>query len=232
MRIALCDDEKKENDHLRALIEAYALKMDYDITCKAFTRGEDLLREDKFDLYFLDFIMEGMDGIRVADALKEKFNQAVTICYLTNYESAAAQIINHRIYADGFLKKPVDTALLEEKLDQFYRLSFFKRYELKRNGAYQTVYAQDILYAEADGKHVRLHLFDRCEEFNYLLYELEEVLKPGGLFFRIHRSYLVNLMHVKQYDSRTVTLKNDVTLPLKAKGFKQAYQSFVFTLNR
>ena len=232
MRIALCDDEARENEHLAALIDAYARKMNYDIHCEAFTDGKTLLQQPKFDLYFLDFKMDGMDGIAVANALKEKFNQAVTICYLTNYESAAAEIINHRIYADGFLKKPVEGKLLEEKIDQFYRLSFFTRYELKKGGTYQTVYAQDILYAEADGKKTKIHFFDRTETFNYLLSEMEEMLGTGGLFCRIHRSFLVNLMHVEKYDSRCVTLKNGVVLPLKTRGFKEQYQSFIFMLNR
>ena len=124
MNIALLDDEAHENENLRAMIEAYAAKRNYDIHCEAFTDGRVLLQEKRFDLYFLDFRMEGMDGIEVAQALKEKYSHAVTICYLTNYAAAAAEIINHRIYADGFLKKPVEASLLEEKLDQFYSLSF------------------------------------------------------------------------------------------------------------
>ena len=231
MRIALCDDEARENEHLAALIDAYARKMNYDIHCEAFTDGKTLLQQPKFDLYFLDFKMDGMDGIAVANALKEKFNQAVTICYLTNYESAAAEIINHRIYADGFLKKPVEASLLEEKLDQFYSLSFFHRFELRRGSNYQTVYAQDILYAEADDKRVKLHLFDRVESFNYLLRDIEKILQSGGTFYRISRSFLVNMQYVDRYDAKSVTMKNGEVLPLKSKNFQQAYHDYMFLLN-
>ena len=231
MNIALLDDEMHENENLRAMIKVYAFERNYDIHCEAFTDGRELLKRDRFDLYFLDFRMETMDGIEVAKALKEKYNNAVTICYLTNYAAAAAEIINHRIYADGFLKKPVEASLLAEKLDQFYRLSYFHRFELRRGANRQTVYAQDILYVEADDKRVRLHLFDRVESYNYLLREIEKILQTGGVFYRVSRSYLVNMQYVDRYDAKSVTMKNGEVLPLKDKNFQQAYHDYMFLLN-
>lgn len=230
MRIALCDDEPNITEDLEQRIRAYAFKRDYEIECERFTDGRDLLERGKFDLYFLDFCMDAMNGIELAQALKEKYSHAVTICYLTNYDAAAAQIINQGIHAEGFLKKPVDDAQLEEKLDQFYRLSFFNRFELRRGKRYQTVFAQDILYVEADNKQVKLHLFDGVESYNYLLRDLEKLL-PAGLFYRIQRSYLVNLQYVDSYDAKSVTLKNGETLPLKAKDFQRAYHNFMFLFN-
>ena len=79
MRIAICDDEAHETVHLEQLIAAYAFKHDYDLQCERFTDGRDLLQREKFDLYFLDFYMAPMDGIAVAQALKEKFSHAVNL---------------------------------------------------------------------------------------------------------------------------------------------------------
>ena len=169
MRIAICDDEAHETVHLEQLIAAYAFNHDYDLQCERFTDGRDLLQREKFDLYFLDFYMAPMDGIAVAQALKEKFSHAVTVCYLTSYEGAAMQIINHRIYADGFLKKPVDPVLLEEKLDQFYRMSFFKRLELRNGKRFDTVYTQDILYVEAANKQVLFHMANGTAAYHYTM---------------------------------------------------------------
>jgi len=230
MRIALLDDEARETEQLEQLIRAYGFSRNYDLQCERFQSGSELLQRDKFDLYFLDFCMDGMNGIDVAKALKEKYSHAVTICYLTNYDAAAAQIINQGIHADGFLKKPVDQKQLEEKLDQFYRLSFFNRLELRQGKRFQTVFAQDILYAEADNKQIRLHLFDRVEDYNYLLRDFESLL-PAGLFFRVQRSYLVNLQYIDSYDAKSVRLKNGETLPLKSKDFQKAYHNYMFLVN-
>ena len=230
MRIALCDDEAFVTEQLSQLIARYAFERNYDMQCDRFTDGSALLEQGKYDLYFLDYRMDRMDGITLAKALKEKYRNAVTVCFLTSYDAAAAQIINQGVQADGFLKKPVDPKQLADKLDQFCRLSFFNRFELKQGKRFCTVYAQDVLYAEADDKQTRLHLFDRTEEFNYLLREIEKIL-PAGLFFRIHRSYLINLQYVDSYDAKSVTLRNGETLPLKAKDFQNAYHQFMFLFN-
>ena len=232
MKIAICDDEAHENANLRALIEDYVLKKDYDIRVDDYTDGRDLLKQPRYDLYFLDYKMDTMDGIAVAKGLKDAFNQAVTICYLTNYDGAAEEIINNRIHADGFLRKPVDRQKLYEKLDLFYKMSYFTRIELRRGTGFETVYAQEILFAEADDKRVTLHLADRDESFNYLLGDLEKLLEGCGLFYRIHRSYIINMLHVRRYDASRVILKNGVELPLKARGFKEKYQNFIFSQHR
>ena len=229
MRIALCDDEPRETQKLEALINAYAFKRNYAMQCVRFTDGRELLKQEKFDLYFLDFRMDVMDGIAVAQALKEKFSHAVTICYLTNYEAAAVQIINHRIHADGFLKKPVDPDELAEKLDQFYGMSFFKRLELRNGKRFDTVYTQDILYVEADNKQVKLHMASGVVEYHYTMGEIEAML--GDRFFRIQRSFLVNFQHVASYGARTVTMKNGDVLSLKNKGFADAFHNYMFLLN-
>ena len=149
-----------------------------------------------------------------------------------NSHFTAEEIINNRIHADGFLRKPVVREKLYEKLDMFYKMSYFTRIELKRGTGFETLYAQEILYAQADDKRVILHLADRDESFNYLLGDLEKVLESCGLFYRIHRSYIINLLHVRRYDSSHVELKNGVSLPLKARGFKEKYQSFIFSQHR
>ncbi len=230
LNVALLDDERAETERLSALIGAYALEKNYDIHCKCFQTGAALLAEPKFDLYILDFKMDGMDGIEVAEALQKKFSNAVTVCYLTNYESAAAQIINRRIYADGFLKKPVQPEELYEKLDKFYRASYFNRLELKRGGQYCTVYTQDVVYIEASGKKSVVHTQSGEEVFNYLLSEIAALVLPGGSFFRIHRSFIVNMRHVASYNGKSVTMKNGVTLPLKSRDFRAAYKNYVFDL--
>ena len=230
MRIAICDDEAHETVHLEQLIAAYAFKHDYDLQCERFTDGRDLLEREKFDLYFLDFYMEPMDGIAVAQSLKEKFSHAVTVCYLTSYEGAAMQIINHRIYADGFLKKPVDPVLLEEKLDQFYRMSYFKRLELRSGKRFDTVYTQDILYVEAANKQVLFHMANGTAAYHYTMGEIEAMI--GDRFFRIQRSFLINLQYVASYTAKTVTMQNGDVLSLKNKGFADAYHNYMFLLNR
>lgn len=232
MNIAICDDEIFETEHLERLINDYALQRDYDLHCRRFTSGAELLlQEEKFDLYFLDYKMGEMNGVELAQSLKEKFHRSVTVCFLTNYEAAALEVINNRVYADGFLKKPVDPVLLYDKLEQFYRASFSGRLELKKGKGYQTVYTQDVLYIEADGKRSIFHFDDHAESYNYLLTKLETDVLHNVCFYRIHRSFIVNLQYVARYDSKHVTLIDGTILPLKTRNFRDVYRDFLFQSN-
>ncbi len=232
MNIAICDDEIFETEHLEQLINTYAQQRDYDLHCRRFTSGAALLaQEEKFDLYFLDYKMGEMNGVELAQALKEKFHRSVTVCFLTNYEAAALEVINNRVYADGFLKKPVEPKLLYDKLEQFYRASFSGRLELKKGKGYQTVYTRDVLYIEADGKRSTFHFADRTENYNYQLTKLESEVLHNVCFYRIHRSFIVNLQYVLRYDSKTVTLTDGTVLPLKTRNFRDVYRDFLFQSN-
>lgn len=231
MRIALCDDEPRETEALSRLIEDYALRRDYDIRCERFSDGRALLQKERYDLYFLDYRMDAMDGIAVAKSLKEKFGNAVTICYLTSYDAAAAEIINQGVHADGFLKKPAEKQALERKLDQFYHTSYFDRFELRKGKSFRTLYAQDIIYVEAADKQVRIHTWDDAESYNYAIGEIGKML-PVNLFFRIQRSFIINFQYVYSYDAKSVTMRNGDTLSLKEKDFQRAYREYMFLLNR
>ena len=231
MRVALCDDEKIEVDTIERVIHEYAVEKNYDIHCEKFTSGRQLLAEEKFDLYFLDYKMDEMDGIQLANALKEKYSQAVTICYLTNYENAAVEIINARIHADGFLKKPADPAAIYEKIDFFYKMSYFDRFELKVGRWYKTIYAKELMYVEAQGKKSVLRLVDGSETVSYLISDLEQNYLPGELFVRIQRSFIVNLLYVDSFDARTVKMKNGDVISLKMKNFRNVYNNFQYKMN-
>ncbi|MBQ7542140.1 MAG: response regulator transcription factor [Clostridia bacterium] len=232
MRIALCDDEREENENLSRLIRDYAAAHDYDISTESFTSGSVLLQAEKYDLYFLDYMMEEMNGIELAHALKKKFKNAVTICFLTGYDNIAERIINEGVYADGFLRKPVDPRQLHVKLDKFYKMSFFYRLQLKRDGGYDTVYTQDILFVQAADKRSQIYFYDRCEEYPILLSELEKNYLPPELFFRVHRSFVVNMMHIAAYDKKTIVMKSGDKVEIsRYKPFQEAYRNFNFKLN-
>lgn len=228
MNIALLDDDSRENDNLSSLIEQYALEKNCEIRCTKFTSGKKLLESEKFDLYFLDYVMEEMDGVAVGLALQKKYNGAVSIIYLTGIEAAAADVINAQISALGFLKKPVSPPLLFEKLDRLYRVSFGGRLQLKKGRVTETVFAQEILYAEAADKRTRVHFRVGEETYHHAFSEMERILAGTSSFYRIHRSYIVNMLHVKSYDAKNVMMDNGDVLPLKAKDFAKVYRNYVF----
>lgn len=231
MRIALCDDERKETESLKELIMSYSFKEDYEIYVDTFNNPLELLERGKYDLYFLDYIMPQMNGVDLALKLREKFNNAVTVCYLTSYDNAAIEVINKGVSAQAFLTKPADKESVCAILDKFYNKSLFDRLVLKQDRKLKTVYPQDILYVETVMRKSVFHFFDSKEEFTYTLNELENNILPEKLFFKIHRSYIVNMLHVDSFNSKEVRMKNGDVLPItQHREFKQKYTKFILNL--
>ncbi|MCQ2463617.1 MAG: LytTR family DNA-binding domain-containing protein [Clostridia bacterium] len=231
MKIAICDDEAYESRIIEQLIAGYALKTGYDLETEVFNNPEKLLKKEKYDLYFLDYIMPEMNGVELALALREKFNNAVTVCFLTSYNNAAVDVINKGVAAQAFLTKPVNENALFEILDTLYNKSMFNRLVLTQDRRRKTVYPQDIIYVEAVLRKSVFTFFDSKEEFRYTLSELENGFLPKNIFFKIHRSYIVNMLHVDSFNSREVTMKNGDVLPLtQFKEFKSAYTKLILDI--
>lgn len=232
MRIALCDDESRINSEMEKLISEYSFENDVDMVCEKYTSGEELLKADRYDLYFLDYMMDGLNGVQTARRLFEKFNNSVTVCFLTSYETAAGEVINNRVYADGFLTKPVDREKLFDKLGQLCGASYFNRIVIKSGSGIEVIYPGDIIYVEAMKKNTVVHMRDEDREYTGLLSDFESKYLSPKLFFRIHRSFIINMTYVSSFNSRILTLKNGTELPLKRKKeFEKAYDEFNYSIN-
>lgn len=78
MTIAICDDNILEAEQLEQLICTYALQKKYDLHCRCFTSGTELLKqEEKYNLYYLDYEMGDLNSLELAQSLKEKFHSSV-----------------------------------------------------------------------------------------------------------------------------------------------------------
>lgn len=70
----------------------------------------------------------------------------------------------------------------------------------------------EILYVEASKNYVRIHTLKSSFVANYSLKEIELFL-PSTLFFRIHKSYLVSLDKITEFDCESVYV-DKMSLPL------------------
>lgn len=229
MKIAVCDDEKIYRDEIEAVIRKYMFNTENDVDYEVFSEPAELLERDRFDLYILDYVMPQMNGVELAVKLREKFANSVTVCYLTSYETAAVDVINRNVEAQAFLVKPVKADELTALIDRFYKSSAKKRLVLKQGRSNVTVYTNDIIFVEAANKSSIIHFADKTEEFSYLFGELYEAFLEGKSFFKVHRSFAVNLSHVMKYDKNTITMDNGEKIPCKKmKEFIAAFDKYNF----
>ena len=119
LRIALCDDEKKQLSQAAAMLNAYlSSRPDLSGQVESFRSGSTLLArvEDVggFDLYVLDILMPELSGIDTGRRLRA-LGDGGEIIYLTSSNDFAAD--SYDVRAFFYLLKPVNEGKLFQVLD-------------------------------------------------------------------------------------------------------------------
>ncbi len=229
--IAICDDDKAENELVSRLIEEYAIKYDYDIHTRAFPSGRSLLRSEQiFDMYILDYQMDEMDGMELAEKLRKEKHVESYIVFLTAYMhfvQEAFKVNTHR-----FLHKPVKTEDLYEALNSLMLPTVYARHiSLKRETQEDIIYTNDIICIEAQGKSSLVTTKSGTVAYNHLMKDIYDML-PGQLFLKVHRSYIINFEQIKNYSirDRLITMRDGRKIPISrdlVNEFVQKHEQYI-----
>ena len=222
IRIAICDDEKHMSDHIRAMASDFFRKKNREIQLRTFLSGEDLLNYDgQSDILFLDVQMKGMDGLETARKLRaDKFRGF--LIFITVLKEMVFQ--SFEVQAYDYLVKPVDEKQFGKTMERLYT-SMQNASEdslLVQQGYERRIVPKDeIVFCEIIDRKIYLNLTSG-EVVDY--YERIENLesKLDSHFFRCHRSYLINLKHLKGYKNGTAYMDNGKEVPvsrLRSKEF-------------
>ena len=214
IRIAICDDEKHMSDHIRAMASDFFRKKNREIQLRTFLSGEELLNYDgQIDILFLDIQMNGMDGLETARKLRAGKFRGFLI-FITVLKEMVFQ--SFEVQAYDYLVKPVDEKQFRKTMERLYA-SMQNTSEdslLVQQGYERRIVPKDeIVFCEVIDRKIYLNLASG-EVVDY--YERIENLetKLGSHFFRCHRSYLINLKHLKGYKNGTACMDNGKEVPV------------------
>ena len=216
----IIDDEQLARDEL-----AYLLKTvdDVDVVAQGKNGVEavNLIREHNPDLVFLDVQMPGLDGFGVIKKLLDKKITLPKIVFATAFDQYAVKAFE--VNAVDYLLKPFDRKRVaqsvqraraqkdpasssSDKLETLVRMLESQQPQtskilLKAGGRLFLVNQKDICHASiedgvisvATGGPNGMEGQSNCRT----LEELLDSLDPN-LFWRAHRSYLVNINHIKE----------------------------------
>ena len=230
IRIAICDDEKHMSDHIRAMASDFFRKKNREIYFRIFLSGEELLSYDgQIDILFLDIQMKGMDGIETARKLRA-FKFRGFLIFITVLKEMVFQ--SFEVQAYDYLVKPVEEKQFEKTMERLYAsmqnagedsLLVQKGYEGR------IIREEEIVFCEVIDRKIYLNLTSG-EVVDY--YERIENLetKLCSHFFRCHRSYLINLKHLKGYKNGTACMDNGKEVPvsrLRSKEFSSVVLQYM-----
>lgn len=222
IHIVICDDEKHMSDHIRTMASDFFRKKNREIYFRTFSSGEELLSYDgQIDILFLDIQMKGMGGMETARKLRaDKFRGF--LIFITVLKEMVFQ--SFEVQAYDYLVKPVDEKQFGKTMERLYAsmqnasedsLLVQKGYEGR------IIRENEIVFCEIIDRKIYLNLTSG-EVVDY--YERIENLesKLDSHFFRCHRSYLINLKHLKGYKNGTAYMDNGKEVPvsrLRSKEF-------------
>lgn len=231
MRILICDDDPLMVEQLHNYIEFYFEH--HHIKCPeivSFSCGEDLLADNgEKDLVFLDIEMPGVNGIYVGNELKKQ-NKNILIFVVTSYAEYLDDAMRFHVFR--YLSKPLDRQRLFRNLDdalaQYHASS--KKIAFETKDGFHTLMPSSIVMIEAISKKSVLYTTAKTyHTVHPMQYWLETL--PQAQFFRTHRSFIVNMEHVSDFDHSLVYMDvpetNAYLTQRKYHDFKEAYLLFL-----
>jgi len=221
--IAICDDDGAMVKRVSELCKKYLLDKNLSGNISEFTDGNELLNADvSFDIILLDVEMPEIDGLMVANTLRES-DDRVEIIYLTNYEKMAREA--YKVRALRYVLKSCMEEELVEGLDAAIAELLKRKDIILDNGIKSMIVdLDDIYFIESLGDDSNIFIKDKNEIFRKPLKHWESYF--GDALFRCHKSFLVNFSSVIELNKNYFILKNDKKIPISVRKMQKAKEEF------
>ena len=237
MNILIIDDESRARNVLATLLREECSGISSILEASNLITGVEIIKKDAPDIVFLDVEMPQNSGLEILDFFKnEKIN--FQIIFTTAYSQYAIEAF--KLSAIAYLMKPIDIDDLKKALFKakkiisedninyklqnlekaFQQLSLNKiALEIPKGIIFAS--HEDILFFEADGVYTKVHLVNgKSELICKTLKHFTNQLKDKPLFYKPHRSYLINLKFMNEVVKKNglhVVMYNKKTIPVSVR---------------
>ncbi|NLD60297.1 MAG: response regulator transcription factor [Clostridiales bacterium] len=234
LHIALCDDDREDlallERDVRAFRAAYSPEVEFKL-CR-FGSGADLLaameRGERFHIILLDVLMPLCDGIETAREIRV-LDRAVKIIFLTG--SAEYALDSYDVKAFSYLLKggPREKlyAVLREAAQEIEGALDRSMLVKTRTGLVRLQY-HSIAYLEVVGKTITFYMStsERHEMYGTLS-EIEEAFLSQERFLKPHRSYIINMDHVRKLGERELLMTDGGRVPISKANYNEVKRRYI-----
>lgn len=237
IRTIIVDDEPRGLNTLKKLLQEYCPDVKIIAECTDAETAKDKIELLEPQLAFLDISLPGKTSF---DLLAELDKVNFEIIFVTAHNEYTLQAFHYS--AIDYLMKPIDEDLLVDAIRRAVKrisantinnnvsalLHNIQRVQMPQEmklcipslKGFQVVELKEILFCEASGSYTNFYFNDKhpvCVAKT--IHDYEELLGDAG-FVRIHKSFLVNLLHVKEYirgEGGSVILSNGKELEVSRR---------------
>ncbi len=180
---------------------------------------DDLNRGLRFDVIFLD-----VDFENVAKKIRE-LDRDVMLVFMSD-------LCNHvfnafEMNALQYLLKPINSCLFFNTLKRAFELWHEKKrvFVAKYKQQIKQILLKNIVYIECYNRHILLQTVTDQMESYQTFRETAEKLIPLG-FIRVHQSFLVNLIHIKEIGQNEIIGTNGIIIPVSIRRRKEVLEGY------
>ncbi|SFQ41309.1 two component transcriptional regulator, LytTR family [Lachnospiraceae bacterium XBB1006] len=234
LRIAICDDERKDRDKVRDLVETYLEQNKLVAQVKVFEHPDTMIttcEQFRPHIYILDIVMPMLTGIQAARELR--WNQPdAQIIFATSESSFALESFD--VNPINYIMKPIEREKLFSTLDlAISRVEYEKdRYvTIKVKGGLRTLRYDDILYIDYRNHVVFYHLITgevvSTPTLRIGFSEYLEKCHSEGAFARCHESIAVNIGAVDKLSRQEITLRGGEVIPVSKSRYAEVADKYM-----
>ncbi|RZL27874.1 MAG: response regulator transcription factor [Pedobacter sp.] len=221
LNVIIVDDEEFARSSLYFLLQQNCVEIQVVGIAKSVNEARNLLTQHPVDLIFLDIAMPGENGFELIPQVQQT---NANVIFTTAYDQYALKAI--KANALDYLLKPIDIDELKEAVNKAIKYNNLNKAENNRNESlknladdlsekqavkkitlpssqgYRVIDIDEIVHIEADSNYSVFNLVN-LEKIVVakVLKDYEEIL-PEDRFVRVHKSSIVNLKFVKEYNSK------------------------------
>ena len=214
MRIAIVDDELSMREQLENYVSRFAAERRLALETVLLSSGDALLQgeDGAFDIIVFDIDMPGTNGLDAARRIR-KTDENVVILFVTNIAQYA--INGYEVDAVDYIIKPIgyyDFAMKFQKAVRRAQRNQDDCIVIDTVNGPVGLAADSILYVEVMAHYVIYHTAQQAYKVRASMKEHEDALRAYH-FVRCHKSYLINLKHLRSISASDVTV-DDLSVPL------------------
>lgn len=231
MKCLIIDDEPLARFHLKEMADQIDFLEVVDTYATAL-EANSKVQEKQIDLLFLDINMPYLTGLEFLEQLENP-----PLCILTTAYSEYA-LEGYRLQVVDYLLKPIAFNRFYQAVNKAQQ-QFIMSEKVKRNtplddpflyvrqsDSFIKVSWVDILFIESMQNYTKLHFKDKSLVIHQTMKAIEESL-PAEHFFRIHKSFLINITHIDMISGGRLFI-NKIELPISRTRKEELLNQVVY----
>jgi two-component system LytT family response regulator len=237
IKTIIIDDEYNASAFLEKMLHRYFPNKFYVCgLCESIDEAKIAIETSQLDLVFLDIQMPNKNGFELFKEIKEINFEVIFTTAHSEYaieaikRSALDYILKPINYIDllGAVTRYENKSKKESQQKQFNVLLenidtgdvAHKKMAISTDTGIEFVKYNSIIFLEAQNNYTKINLIDGTSIIASKTLKYFEELLPSELFFRIHKTYLVNMNFVKRFfkiDDFLVELTTGAKLPISLR---------------